>query len=155
MAFCRGVNSLKIYISGALKGSKDIVRARAKYEQIAAAIRLKGLNPYLPHQTTDPMFNASASPEFVYAKDCQAINESDAAVLVLDEPSLGVGLEIGMFVQSRIPLLVLCEKEQELSRFAAGFLTANNIKIVRYTEDIAEVVGGWIVNDLLCSQVLP
>lgn len=134
---------MSIYISGALKGSKDIDRARAKYESIASVLRHRGMVPYVPHKTTDPEFNRDATPETVFALDLAAIHRSKAAVLILDEPSLGVGLEIGLFASRDIPLLILCEQNCDLSRFAAGFLAANNHEVIRYTDDLEDVIDSW------------
>ena len=134
---------MSIYISGALKGSKNITLARAKYEAAASILRNIGLEPYLPHHNTDPEANRDVSPDDVFRQDMEAINRSTAVILFLDEPSLGVGLEIGIFASRGIPLLALCEQGCDLSRFAEGFLAKNNCEVTRYTDDIEEIITAW------------
>lgn len=135
-----------IYISGALNGSADLKKARAKYERVAEFLAETGLEPYLPHKKTDPVVNRALSSQDVYLADASAIDCAQAAIVFLDEPSLGVGLELAVFVRRGVPLLVLYDQRIEPSRFARGFLQHSGVEIVVYCTDPLPSVRGWVSN---------
>ena len=137
---------MSIYISGALKGSADLSLARQKYELVATVLQRYRARPYLPHQKTDPLRNREVTSTAVYQTDLDAIRRAEAAIIFLDEPSLGVGLEIGLFAEAGIPLLVLCEAGRDPSRFAVGYLEANGHTITVYDGDLDEIVSHWVLN---------
>jgi len=135
---------MTIYISGALKGSNDLEVARAKYELVAECLRSSGLNPYVPHQFTDPELNGDVAPSAIFATDIRKIEQAESAVIFLDESSLGVGIEISLFVDRAIPILALCREGADPSRFAVGYLEANGIALTRYSTDLCDVVRDWV-----------
>lgn len=123
---------MRVYISGALKGSRDLSAARDLYERAALAVSQAGHEPYVPHSSTDPERAAALSPEAVYDSDMKAIHRSDAVLAFLNEPSLGVGAEIAICARESIPVLGLCALRTEVSRFALGCLLAGNGRMIRY-----------------------
>ena len=123
---------MRVYISGALKGSRDLDAARELYERAAHAVSQAGHEPYVPHSSTDPERDATLAPEAVYDSDMKAIHRSDAVLAFLNEPSLGVGAEIAICTRESIPVLGLCALRTEVSRFALGCLLAGNGRMIRY-----------------------
>lgn len=123
---------MRVYISGALKGSRDLVAARELYERAGRAVSRAGHEPYVPHIRTDPERAAKLAPEAVYDSDLKAIHRSDAVLAFLNEPSLGVGAEIAICTREAIPVLGLCVAKTNVSRFAVGCLLAGNGRVVRY-----------------------
>ena len=125
---------MKIYISGALKGSRDLSAARAIYEKAAEVITTAGHEPYLPHKKTDPESAAHLESKAVFQADLIEIRKSHGVVAFLNEPSFGVGAEIAICYQESIPLLGLCKKDVDVSRFVVGCLLEGNGRLVRYSQ---------------------
>jgi hypothetical protein len=122
------------YISGALKGSRDLNSARARYEHAARVVSNAGHEAYVPHQHTDPETAASISPLAVFLKDSGQIGHSDGVIVFLNEPSLGVGAEIAICAQASVPMLGLCEYRDDVSRFAIGLMQKAGADVVRYED---------------------
>ena len=123
---------MRVCISGALKGSRDLVAARELYERAGLAVSRAGHEPYVPHTRTDPERAAELAPEAVYDSDVKAMHRSDDVLAFLNEPSLGVGAEIAVCTSEAIPVLGLCAVRTDGSRFALGCLLAGNGRVVRY-----------------------
>lgn len=123
---------MKVYISGALKASRDLAAARRLYEYAATSVRRIGVEPYLPHATTDPEKEADLSPLSVYHTDVTALRSCQAVIAFLDEPSLGVGAELAICAQDDIPVLGLCRSPEAVSRFAIGCLLDSGGQLASY-----------------------
>lgn len=123
---------MRVYISGALKASRDLAAARKLYEYAATSVRRVGVEPYLPHATTDPEKEADLSPISVYHTDITALRSCQAVIAFLDEPSLGVGAELAICAQDDIPVLGLCRSPDEVSRFAIGCLLNGGGRLATY-----------------------
>ncbi|WP_133065543.1 nucleoside 2-deoxyribosyltransferase [Niveispirillum lacus] len=123
-----------VYVSGALKASRDLSRARALYEEAARIVVDAGHQAYLPHQTTDPLHNADASPAQVFQQDVLALMQADGVVAFLNEPSLGVGAELALCTQAGTRVLGLHNTDSDVSRFAVGLLEAHGGRLVQYDE---------------------
>lgn len=126
---------MRVYISGALKASRDLVAARKLYEYAADSVRRVGVEPYLPHNSTDPEAEADLSPTAVYRTDILALRNSHAVIAFLDEPSLGVGAELAICALEDIPVLGLCRSEVGVSRFAVGCLIESGGHLACYATD--------------------
>ena len=137
---------MRVYISGALKGSRDLIAARELYERAARAVSQAGHEPFIPHAWTDPERAANIAPEAVYDSDVKAIHGSDAVLAFLNEPSLGVGAEIAICMSESIPVLGLCALQAEVSRFAVGCLLAGNGRMIRYREwpQAEQAIAGFL-----------
>ncbi len=135
-----------VYISGALKASRDLDRARALYERAAYVVREAGDQPYLPHQHTDPERNAAISPVQVFQRDLGALRSADAVLAFLSEPSLGVGAELALCAQAGTPMLGLVTPSDEVSRFAIGLLGSAGGRIAVYanTEELDGAVREFL-----------
>jgi 2'-deoxynucleoside 5'-phosphate N-hydrolase len=123
---------MMVYVSGALKGSRDIARARALYEQAAYFVATAGHKAYLPHQNTDPEHAAAISPAQVFRRDVAALRAANGVVAFIGEPSLGVGAELALCAEAGTPLLGLHTPADDVSRFAVGLLEAVGARLVCY-----------------------
>jgi len=112
----------KVYISGALMAAKNLDRVKELYNDIAVICSENGLNPYLPHNNTDPIKDSKVSDEEVYMKDIEELVKSSLVIAYIGEPSLGVGAEISICVSKQIPVITVTESKRKVSRFLKGML---------------------------------
>lgn len=144
-----------IYISGALKGSRDLESARSLYEWAASVVRQSGYDAYLPHKITDPVTAAPVSASEVYETDVAAMRAAGAVISFLNEPSLGVGAEIALCMQESIPLLALIEEGRDVSRFVLGCIEKGNGSFRFYKDlDSASKVIGDFLHDFSLAKYL-
>ena len=123
---------MKFYISGALQGSACLRNARNLYEETAQCLEGKGIVPFLPHKQTDPVHAAQLSSAEVYERDRKALNECAAIIAFLDEPSHGVGAEIAICLERKMPMLPMARQGRKCSRFLEGLICSCGLEIVRY-----------------------
>lgn len=126
---------MTVYVSGALKGSRNLKKARALYERAAAAIKSAGHEAYLPHTVSDPKIHGEMDEITVYRTDLRALRNASAVIAFLNEPSLGVGAEIAICGSENIPILGLCLANTDISRFAVGCLLDGGGKLLYYSND--------------------
>ena len=124
------------YISGPLQAAVDIERARRFYELLAEVCCACGYDAYLPHQRTDPVHHANASARSTFARDLKAVSAADVIVAYVGTPSSGVGAELGIAHERRIPVIGLCGPEGVASRFIEGLLgSASEARLIRYCDE--------------------
>lgn len=123
---------MKIYISGSLISVKDREKAHQFYEFLADVCSDEGHEPYLPHQNSDPVFHNHLSNAEVFEKDLTNLSNSDLILASINEPSTGVGAEIGIALEKNIDLIALYNKESNPSRFILGLLLKSKKKILVY-----------------------
>jgi nucleoside 2-deoxyribosyltransferase len=124
------------YISGPLQAAADIEQARRFYELLAKVCCACGCEAYLPHQRTDPVHHAQTSARAVFARDLNAVSAADLIVAYVGAPSSGVGAELGIAHERRIPVIGLCGPEGVASRFIEGLLdSAPEARLVRYRDE--------------------
>jgi len=125
-----------VYISGALKGSSDLESSRQLYEEIGRICRESNFNPYIPHHFTDPVMNESISNTSVYLNDSRKVKEIPIIVAYIGSPSLGVGAELAIAIESNKKIIALYEQENDgVSRFVKGMIQNYNNGLVIVYED--------------------
>lgn len=129
---------MKVYISGALQASQNLLQARELYQAAAGVVAQLGAIPYVPHAKTDPRLHHSISAREVFLQDFRELSHSNAIVAFLNEPSLGVGAEVAMALQRGIPVLGLHHSTVTVSRFLAGLMSEANAPLRAY-DGIAEI----------------
>ncbi len=77
---------------------------------------------------------AQRTPQEIYARDMQMVAACEVMIAEVSRPSLGVGYEIALALQSQKPVLCLCDKEIFLTRMLTGN-TDPNLQIVFYATD--------------------
>lgn len=138
---------MKIYVSGALQASRDLVAARALYAFVADTLANAGHQVYLPHQNTDPVFGRAASAGDVFKRDCEELFRADMVVALLNEPSLGVGAELALAASRGIKICAYAERSTKVSRFIVGLLEAQNVRLTSYDtrRDLASKLPGTLM----------
>lgn len=114
------------YISGPLQAAVDLRAARERYERLADLCQTVGLGAYLPHLSTDPEANASASPADVFAQDYQQVRNASLLIACVGQPSSGVGAEIGIAWERRVPVIAIWHTTERPSRFLEGLLRSHS-----------------------------
>ena len=122
----------EVYISGALTAVTDGARARVFYELLAEIVTDCGLRPYLPHQATDPIAAPDLDPRSVYEIDRARVTRSALVIAYAGAPSFGVGIEVELAREHGIPVILVAEREQTVSRILLGSPAV--VDVVRFTE---------------------
>lgn len=126
---------MRIYISGPLQGSSDLVTARHLYESIAKALGAVGHEPYVPHLHTDPERAVNATPETVFHTDLSQLMESQVIVAHIGEPSTGVGAELAIASQADKRIIAVKRINEIASRFALGLVLAAGGQVISFEDD--------------------
>lgn len=110
---------LTAYISCSL--THAAMERRALYEQVAHGIELSNITAYIPHKHSDPLRPETVwEPPVVYQNDRAAVQGSHLLVAFLDEPSLGVGMELQIAAYHGIPTIAVAREDARVSRMALG-----------------------------------
>lgn len=136
---------MRIYISGPLQGSADLVRARHLYESIASALEAAGHQPYLPHLHTDPEHAANTTPEMVFQTDLRQLLAADVIVAHIGAPSTGVGAELAIASHQRKRIIALHRTSEKTSRFALGLILTAGGSVVSFDDGDDAHVGKQVV----------
>ena len=139
---------MTLYLSSALSASVDVDLACRSYERLAATLRSRGVETYVPHLVTGPA-HRSFSPADVFRIDMEAIYRCDGLLAVVDVPSHGVGAEIALALKAGVPTLAAHREGVQPSRFLAGLLEACEAPLVSYTthDDLADQIACWALTD--------
>lgn len=121
----------QIYISGALTNSSR----KEFYEKIGKLLEEIGYQPYIPHLHTDPEKNPDATPTEVYTVDMMQVEKSTIVIAYVGYPSLGVGAELEHANAKGIPLILLYEVGEKVSRLALGIPTVQKVIAYRSEEE--------------------
>lgn len=101
----------QIYISGAL----TIGGWRGFYAALGNAIDDEGFVGYVPHQHNHEP--EKQKPGGFYRVDKQEVQNSDFLLAYVGAPSLGVGSELEMAVQADVPIIMIWQKGDKVSKF--------------------------------------
>lgn len=123
---------MKVYISGPLKVVSNREKFQQFYEFLADTVREFGHEPYLPHQKSDPVIHKDVPNRQVFLMDFNHLTKSDLILAVIDEPSTGVGAEIGIALDKGIEVIAIHNVQNEPSRFILGLFEERNSKIISY-----------------------
>jgi hypothetical protein len=110
----------KVYISGALTSVENVENLKRFYEAIGRICSECGLQPYIPHLHTDPVKHPNIQPEQVWKTDKECILSSALVVAYVSTPSLGVGMELAYAEEYNIPIILMYEMNQPVSRMVRG-----------------------------------
>ncbi|MFA7286729.1 MAG: XRE family transcriptional regulator [Patescibacteria group bacterium] len=115
-----------VYVSGALSDVSDSIRQEylGFYESIGQLMESLGLVAYVPHKNTDPVRHRDVTPQQVDMIDRTAVTMATLVVAVVDNPSLGVGIEVEMAFHAHKPVVLICHqdriRERRISRLVRG-----------------------------------
>ena len=105
------------------KSDLDLIDAEQKkhYERIHEQVcKPLSVDLYLPHLHSDPEHNSDIIPETVYLVDRLMVTSSKFVIACLDLPSLGVGQEIEIALQTGIPVIAYKHARTRVSRMPLG-----------------------------------
>jgi nucleoside 2-deoxyribosyltransferase len=140
----------RVYISGALTAiSSEDGREKLKnfYKRISETCENQEFQAYLPQVHTDPILYPKYTPSEVYEKNSFQIRKSQLLIAYVGEPSLGVGSELELANQNKIPIILLYEDGKRVSRHVRGIPSV--LKEIRFTsvEDCVYELSQYL-NDL-------
>jgi len=133
------------YFTGKLTGlSEDRREATLMlYERIAAYI--EGGFPikvYLPHRVSDPVAHKDWTPEQVDQLDRRAVTMSSFIIAMVNDDSVGAGIEIELAHHANKPVFLLVEKAKLDARLVSRLVRGNPavVVVISYvdTEDMIE-----------------
>jgi hypothetical protein len=107
---------IEIYVSGALTGVKSVDEQKRFYQAIANVCLRHHLTPYLPHEWTDPLTTTHFSPQQSYERNRTEILRSQLVIAYTGLPSLGVGAEVELANQYKMPVIPLFERDRHSRR---------------------------------------
>lgn len=112
---------MRIFFAGPLTDLKNPQQTKAFYQKLAAAARKNGFDYFWAFLNgTDPIANPDVLPKDVYLRDISQLEKSDIMVAYVGEPSTGTGLEIEHAYVKNIPVYILYEKGERISRMLRG-----------------------------------
>ena len=116
-----------VYIAGPLTdvSPKDRAIYREYYESLGKVCAEFGLEPYLPHQHSDPARHLHLTPQRVDQIDRLAVTQSVLVVAYVGAPSLGVGIEVEMAHHASKPVVILAEQTKIVARRITRMVRGN------------------------------
>ena len=117
----------KAYISGALTDVPNLREVRAFYEAIGGVCVEVGLTPYVPHKHIDPELNPDVTPQTVFETDKAQVVSSKLLIAYVGVRSLGVGMELAYAETHHIPIILLYQENQRISKMVRGIPESTKI----------------------------
>ena len=142
------VKPKSVYVSGALRGARDLARVRTLYEGFAEACAEAGWRAYLPHEHTDPETAGALSARAVVERDIRELQRADAVIVYLGEPSLGAGAEAAIALYAGKNVLAVWERGANVSRFVEGLVECHDCT-ARYAFGSPQDAHEWICRQLV------
>lgn len=112
---------MRIFFAGPLTDLRDPIKTKAFYKRLAAVADLNKVDYFWAFLNgTDPIANPDVPAPKVYEVDKRELEQSDAMVAYVGEPSTGTGIEIEIAKNRSIPVYILYKKGQRVSRMLRG-----------------------------------
>lgn len=110
---------MRIYFSASISGGRKYLDI---YKKIVAYLKEHGHQVLTEHIVIDNIFDFEnqLSPQAIFERDIQWLNECDRVVAEVSNPSLGVGYEICYALEHRVPTLCLYQPGIFVSRMIIG-----------------------------------
>ncbi len=110
---------MKVYFSGSIAGGRKFLNT---YKRIVAYLKGQGHQVLTEHIVIDNIFDFEniLKPTEIYERDIKFLNEAEAVIAEISNPSLGVGYEICYAVEHQIPILCVYQPEIFVSRMIIG-----------------------------------
>lgn len=109
---------MKFYFAGAIRGGRDKIQTFIKINEV-----LKKYGQVLDEHVANPNVNVieqNHSLSEIYNRDIRWIKTCDMVVAEVSTASLGVGYECCYAEQLCIPVIVLCDKNVNISAMIGG-----------------------------------
>lgn len=112
---------MRIFFAGPLTDLREPAKTKAFYKRLAAVTEKNKVNYFWAFLNgTDPIANPDVPAPKVYEVDKMQLENSDVMVAYVGEPSTGTGIEIEIAKNKGIPVYILYEKGQRVSRMLRG-----------------------------------
>ena len=130
---------------------KEIEDARDQLWDRAKILIEKGfeIEAYVPHLVSDPLKNPTMTPREVYELDRNQVANSNLIIVYAGVPSFGVGMEVEIASEYKVPVILLMEKSAQVSRMVRGNPTV--IAELRFDgfSDALGQLANWLGNQTL------
>jgi len=128
---------MNIFFAGPLTNLPNPEQTKLFYEKLGVLAKKYGHVPFWAFLSgTDPVKNPEVTPAEVYKRDTEQLAKSDLMIAYVGEASTGTGDEIEFANTRNIPVVILYEKGDKMSRMILGN-PAIKKTIVFETEDQA------------------
>ena len=120
-------NRKSVYIAGPLTDMPADKRAmmRKFYESLGEICEEFGLQPYLPHQHSDPELHVQLTPQRTDQLDRLAVTSSYLVIAYVGVPSIGVGIEVEMANHANKPVVILAEQTKIVGKRVTRLVRGN------------------------------
>ncbi len=110
---------MNVYFAGSISGGRDYVET---YREMIAYLRTLGHHVFTEHIIDPNVFERESrfTPEEIYKRDMEWLEQSDCLIADVSNPSLGVGFEVATALFRVRPCLCLYHKDVFLSRMILG-----------------------------------
>ena len=134
---------MKIYFAGSIRGGRD---DQPIYEQFINFLQQENVTVLCEHVGYKDLSDhgQDMSSKEIHDRDLAWINEADAVVAEVTNPSLGVGYEISYAVQHKKPVLVLFRGGEQGKRLSAMIEGSSGVEVCNYGTDSLEGAHGVI-----------
>ncbi|MFW5991451.1 MAG: nucleoside 2-deoxyribosyltransferase [Candidatus Nanoarchaeia archaeon] len=115
---------MKAYITCAVTHNKDKLNLLPKIEEV---VKAKGIKTFVIEE--------GGNAEEIFKRDYEQLKNSNLMIAEISEPSIGVGIELGLSYSLGIKRILLLEKGKKLTKIARGM---PETKIIEY-ENVDEL----------------
>lgn len=121
---------MKFYFAGAIRGGRDRVDTYIKINEL-----LEKYGEVLDKHVANPnvySMEADKTPEEIYTRDVNWIEESDLLIAEISTPSLGVGYELAYAERLHKKIIILGDNNIKLSSMITG---NKNFELIAYDNE--------------------
>lgn len=138
---------MKIYFAGSIRGGRDdqglyleIINILKKYGQV--------LTEHIGNKNLLEQGEVHLKDEDIFSRNVSLLNECDAIVAEVTNPSLGIGCEIGR-MENQKPILCLF-REGNGNKLSAMIAGNRNLQIEKYESlpDIEKILSNFLTKQL-------
>lgn len=125
---------MKIYFSGSISGGRDFLE---NYKEIVRYLKEKGHQVLSDHIVLDDVLDHEnkLTPEEIYERDIEFLDDSVAMIAEVSNPSLGVGYEICYAIERAMPVLCLHQPGIFVSRMIVGNTSPHITTMIYQNQD--------------------
>lgn len=133
-----------VYISGSITHMPS--ELLDIYEKIADVVRKFGVDAYIPHiqtpknvnSTIDRIKNSADSDGFhkdIFHNDTSKVENSKLVIAEVSNPSIGVGIELGVAFKTGKPIIFLAQENSKVTPLILGAVQSGLAKMIRYSNE--------------------
>ncbi len=143
---------MRIFFAGPLTDLRNPTKTKLFYKNLAAVADRNKVSYFWAFLNgTDPIANPDVPAAHVYEVDKMQLEKSDVMVAYVGEPSTGTGIEIEIAKNRGIPVYIVYEKGQRVSRMLRGCPAVKG-EIVFKTENDALAQFDRLLKTLISSS---